>query len=130
MTLLGQELQAISFLLAQGKNRSQNTLNKKAALFTLRAKTVFSPKDATPQRAFCGVIGRFNATSWYFPLMVNECPKGGLEFEDIGASFRRRGLSEPQAKLQQSFGFSPNGLDQSGKVRPAQCTIFLKSIFR
>jgi hypothetical protein len=45
MTPLGHELQDISFLLAQGQPRCQNELNKKAVLFTLRAKTVFSPKD-------------------------------------------------------------------------------------
>jgi hypothetical protein len=93
MTHLGQEFQDILFLLAQDKNCSQSALNKKVALFTLRAKTEFSPKDTASQRAFCGVIGGFNF------LMVNECPQGRLEFEDIGASFPRRGLLEQQANL-------------------------------
>ena len=117
MTHLGQELQDISFLLAQGKHGGQNALNKKAALFTLCTITMFSPKDTTPQRAFCGVISGFNA------LMVDKGPQSRFEFEDIGAGFSRRGLIELQAKLQQSFDFSLNGLDKNGKVRPAQSAI-------
>src|SRR5450759_3241718 len=116
-THLGQELQDISFLLAQGKHCCQNALNKKATLLALRAKTVFSPKDTTPQRALCSIVGGFN------PFVINECPKGGLEFEDISAGFPRRGLIELQAKLQQCFNFSPNGLDKNRKVCPAQSAI-------
>src|SRR5450759_1104612 len=117
MTHLGQELQDISFLLTQGKHRCQNALNKKAALFTLRAKTMFSPKDATPQRALCSIVGGFNS------FVINECPKGGLEFDDIGASFAGGGLIGQHANLQQSFDFSPKGLDKNRKVCQAQGAI-------
>jgi len=65
-TNLSQEFQNIPFLLAQGQDFGQDTRNKKAAMFTPDAKTVVSPQDTVPKRAFGGMISRFDA------LMVNK----------------------------------------------------------
>jgi hypothetical protein len=92
----GQKFQNIPFLLAQGQNNGQNALNKKSALFTLRAKTVFSPQDTPSQRAFGGIIRRFDA------LVVNKSPHGGFEFKNIGTGFAGRRLIDQHANLQQS----------------------------
>jgi hypothetical protein len=113
----GQKFQNISFLLAQGQHRGQNALNKKAALFALRAETAFTPQYAPPQRAFGRIIGRFD------PLMVDKRPQGGFDFKDIGTGFARWRLIGQYPDCLQSFDFAPNGLNPKGEFRTAQGSI-------
>src|SRR5450759_329076 len=117
VTGLGQEIQDISFLLAQGHNCRQDTLNKKAALFTLRAKTALSPNNAAAQRSFSRVIGRFN------PFMIYECPQSRLKFEDVSTGLARGGVIDQRTNLQQVSNIHPNGLDKRGEVGSFQGSI-------
>jgi len=123
MTNLGQELQDISFLLAQGKNSSENALNEEAALFALCAKTAFSPNDATAQRAFGGIVGRLNT------LMVNESPQSRFELEDIGTGFPGRGLIEQQLVDHPGLTAPINqGLKIPLQMRPTNLAHWVKTV--
>lgn len=90
-TSLGEKVQDIALLQAQGGDGGQDASNKERAMLALGAKTASTPKHCAPQAALSQIVGRFDAVD------RNKGPQCILHFQEVAAGLTSLGLFELSA---------------------------------